>query len=220
MRAARVYPKRAPLRRRDRAGKLPRMDSDEQLLERWRAGDQASGRALFQRYFDAMHWFFATKCDEPRELAQRTFVAIVKARDQFAGRSSFRTYLYRIARNELYAHLRGLRQARKFDPESSSIVDLVTTPAAKLARNDDHQRMLEALRALPVEQQTLLELHYWEELDAQQLAEVFATTPGAIRVRLTRARAALRERMEAGPPPAAPIATDEQLDTWARSTRG
>jgi RNA polymerase sigma-70 factor (ECF subfamily) len=80
--------------------------------------------------------------------------------------------------------------------------------------------MLEALRALPVEQQTLLELHYWEELDAQQLAEVFATTPGAIRVRLTRARAALRERMEAGPPPAAPIATDEQLDTWARSTRG
>ncbi len=200
---------------RGRGGTRPRHRAG-----RWRAGDQASGRGLFQRYVDAIHWFFATKCDEPRELAQRTFVAIVKARDQFAGRSSFRTYLYRIARNELYAHLRGLRQARKFDPECSAIVDLVTTPAAKLARNDDHQRMLEALRRLPVEQQTLLELHYWEELDAQQLAEVFATTPGAIRVRLTRARAALRERMEAGPPPAAPIATDEQLDTWARSTRG
>ena len=59
-----------------------------------------------------------------------------------------------------------------------------------------------------------------EEQVQQGLAEVFATTPGAIRVRLTRARAALRERMEAGPPPASPIATDEQLDTWARSTRG
>ena len=41
-----------------------------------------------------------------------------------------------------------------------------------------------------MEQQTLLELHYWHELDAEALGEVFDATSGAIRVRLLRARKA------------------------------
>ena len=42
-----------------------------------------------------------------------------------------------------------------------------------MVRNEDHRRLCAALRRLPVEQQTLLELHYWDDLDAAQLAEVF-----------------------------------------------
>jgi len=49
---------------------------------------------------------------------------------------------------------------------------------------------------LPAEQQLLLELHYWHELDAEALGEVFEAAPGTIRVRLLRARRALRQRME------------------------
>jgi RNA polymerase sigma-70 factor (ECF subfamily) len=56
--------------------------------------------------------------------------------------------------------------------------------------------MLDTMRTLPIEQQTMLELHYWEELDIAALAEVFETTTGAMRVRLHRARTALREKLE------------------------
>jgi RNA polymerase sigma-70 factor (ECF subfamily) len=56
---------------------------------------------------------------------------------------------------------------------------------------------VEVLRELPVEQQTLLELYYWEEMQVADLAEVFETTPNAIRIRLHRARRDLRERFEA-----------------------
>lgn len=191
---------------------------DIALLTRWRDGDQASGKQLFKKYFDQLYRFFASKCAEPDEMVQSTFFAMVKAKDQFGGRSSFRTYLFTIARHELYRHLRTLRRDRTFDPELSSIADMGTSVGGRMARNEDHRRLQEALRQLPVEQQTLLELHYWEDLDAAALAEVFEVAPGAIRTRLTRARAALREVMAkaASAPPDA-LASDQALETWARS---
>jgi len=168
------------------------MDEDAVLLERWRDGDSASGRALFARYFDALYRFFETKCDEPDDLVQSTFLALTRSQRAFTGRGSFRAYVYAIARNELYMRYRALRREREFDPDVSSIAEIVTTPAGRLARNQQHRQLLEALRTLPVEQQTLLELHYWEELDPAALAEVFDVTPGVIRTRLYRARTALR----------------------------
>jgi RNA polymerase sigma-70 factor (ECF subfamily) len=141
----------------------------------------------------------------------------VKARDQFAARSSFRTYLFTIARHELYRHLRTLQRERLFDPELSSIAQIITTPGTKLARNEDHRRLCATLRTLPIEQQTLLELHYWEDLDAPTLAEIFEIDAGAVRARLHRARVALREAMlsdQSAPPQA--LSSIETLDTWAR----
>ncbi|MBK7075079.1 MAG: sigma-70 family RNA polymerase sigma factor [Myxococcales bacterium] len=197
------------------------MDPDRELLERWRAGDQAAGRDLFARFFDPLFRFFANKCNEPDELVQATFFALVKARDQFAGRSSFRTYLFTIARNELYRHLRTLKRERGFDPELSSIAEVATTAGSRLARNEEHRRLCAALRTLPVESQTLLELHYWEGLDATALAEVFDAQVATIRQRLSRARLALKDALaasEGAPLPA--LATVEDMDTWAKSLAG
>lgn len=196
------------------------MESDVDLLNAWRAGDAANGRLLFQKYFQALYRFFANKCDDPDEMVQQTFLAIVKAKDQFAGRSSFRTYLYTVARHELYRHLRGLQRARNFDPALSSIADLATSAGGKLARNQQHKLLCAALRTLPVEQQTLLELHYWDGLDATALAEVFESNAAAIRNRLHRAREKLREAMAAteGIPPDT-VATVEAVDAFARSLR-
>ena len=53
----------------------------------------------------------------------------------------------------------------------------------------------QALQQLPVEQQTLLELHYWESLDAAAIGAVLEIAPGTVRVQLHRARAQLREVM-------------------------
>ncbi len=195
------------------------MQSDADLLAAWRAGDAAQGRVLFQKYFQALYRFFANKCDDPDEMVQQTFLAIVKAKDQFAGRSSFRTYLYTVARHELYRHLRGLQRARNnFDPEMSSIADLATSAGGKMVRNQQHKLLCAALRTLPVEQQTLLELHYWDGLDAQALAEVFESNAAAIRNRLHRAREKLREAMLATEGVAADtVATVEAVDALARS---
>ena len=187
------------------------------LLDRWRAGDETAGEALFARHFDSIYGFFETKCEaDADELTQATFLACLRAKDQFRRESSFRTYLFTIARNELYRVLRN-RQRRdaKLDFQLSSIAELVSTPGTRMARNQEHKRLIETLQHLPVEQQTLLELHYWEEMDIAQLAEIFDSPQATIRTRLHRARKALRERME-GSAPENVLETLESMDVWAK----
>src|SRR3954463_11182439 len=77
--------------------------SDLDLLVAWRAGDAAAGQVLFKRHFRKVYRFFETKCGaEADELVQATFLACVRAKDQFRGESSFATYLFTVARHELY----------------------------------------------------------------------------------------------------------------------
>ena len=172
------------------------MDPDLELLERWRAGDSRAGQDLFARHFADIYRFFEYKVGaDADELSQRTFMACIGARDRFRGGSTFRTYLFAIARNQLYTFLRRLPRAEHVDFEQTSIADLMPSLGSQLGRARDIERLRLALVSLPAEQQLLLELHYWHELDAEALGEVFETTPGAIRVRLLRARRALRDRM-------------------------
>lgn len=186
---------------------MPDPADDLALLARWRAGDKAAGEELFTRHFDSLVAFFVTKCPDADELVQRTLLACVNAKDQFRAQSSFRTYLFAIARHELYQYLKRTRKDReRIDFEITSVAELVTTPATRLARRAEQQRMVDTLRQLPVEQQTLLELYYWEDLEVSQLAEVFELTPNAVRVRLHRARQVLRDRLIA--------AGDEKSAAW------
>jgi RNA polymerase sigma factor (sigma-70 family) len=172
------------------------MDADMALLESWRTGDRLAGEQLFTRHFAPIYRFFENKVGtDADDLAQRTFLACVAARDQFLGRSTFRTYLFTIARNELHHHLRRLALNRAVDFEITSIAEIATSPSGRLERARAVEELRAALRELPVEQQLLLELHYWFELDADKLGEVFGATAGTIRVRLLRARRALRNRL-------------------------
>ena len=177
------------------------MDPDFDLLERWRSGDAAGGQALFARHFKPVYRFFRYKVGaDADELVQRTFLACMNARDQFRGESPFRSYLFAIARRELYGYLRARPAAEHVDFGVTSIAEIVTSPSQRLdrARQIDHLR--EALRRLPVDQQVLLELHYWHEFDAAALANIMGAEPGTIRVRLLRARRALRGAMSRLPP--------------------
>jgi len=175
------------------------VDSDFDLLDRWRAGDRPAGEALLARHFDALCGFFESKVgDDADDLVQRTMLACVAAKDRFRKEASFRTYLYTVARHELYHHLRRRqRDGQRLDFSVSSIAEILTTPGSKLVKRAERQRVVEALRQLPVEQQVLLELYYWQELDIAALCEVLDVEIGTARVRLHRARARLRAVLEA-----------------------
>ncbi len=174
------------------------MDADLELLDRWRGGDTHAGQDLFARHFSDIYRFFEHKVGpEADDLAQRTFAACVAARDKFRGQSSFRSYLFAIARNQLYTYLRKLPNGEHVDFDATSIAEIITSLTSKLGRAREIEQLRVALAKLPAEQQLLLELHYWHDLDAEALGEVFDTAPGTIRVRLLRARKALRAHMDA-----------------------
>lgn len=196
------------------------MDPDLELLERWRDGEKQAGNVLFKRHFRSIYRFFEHKAQgDVDELVQETFLACVNSRHRFQGRSSFRTYLFSIARHILYAYWRKrARDGGALDFSESSLADLATTPRSHLAREEDRGRLLLALQELPLDQQLLLELHYWEEMSGEQLAEVFDIEPATTRSRLHRARKTLREKLAPGkgdPPPAA--AGHADFGAWVRS---
>lgn len=199
------------------------MASDVELLERWRAGDKQAGDLLVGRHFDSVCGFFENKTQgDIDELVQETFLACTRARDQFAQRSSFRTYLFTIARHQLYRYWRKRRRdGEALDFGVTSVADLATSPSKRMARSQRHKLLLQALRALPLDQQVMLELHYWEDMAIGELAEVFEATAGAMRVRLFRARQALRDRMDAlAADPSAGGGSLADFEAWARSLHG
>lgn len=172
------------------------IDVDFSLLERWRGGEAAAGEELFARQFPGLYRFFATKCDgDTDELVQATLVACLKAKDTFRADSSFRGYLFTVAKHQLYRYFRERQRAANVDFAVSSVADLATTPGTRIARDQAHRRLLDALRTLPIEQQTLLELYYWEELEVAQLSQIFDSPPATIRTWLYRARQTLKEQL-------------------------
>jgi RNA polymerase sigma factor (sigma-70 family) len=195
-------------------------DDDLEMLERWRAGDGAAGNALFHRHFETVYRFFARKTEgDIDDLVQETFLACLHSVEGFRRRSSFRTYLLAIARHTLFGYWR--RRAitgKMLDFDEISVASLSTTAGTQLAKQQDRAALLNSLRELPLDQQILLEMYYWQGLDREQLAEVYEVAEATIGTRLFRARRALQDRLDAVSADARRPADD--FDAWAASLRG
>lgn len=201
------------------------MRDDSELLRAWAEGDAAAGRELFERHFESIFRFFRNKADgDVEDLVQTTFTNALAARDAFRGEASFRTYLFTIARHELYAHWkRQRRQSEEVDIGSLSVEDLATTPSSALAARRDRAALARALRSIPLDFQVVLELHYWEELSGPELAAALELPEGTVRSRLRRGKELLAERFDAllrgeGDPDHRASSPDD-VDRWAASLK-
>lgn len=196
------------------------MAADAELLEAWRAGDDAAGNRLVSTHFAAVYRFFRNKVDgEVDDLVQLTFLNCTRARDRISDRSSFRAYLFTTARNVLTDFYRA-RGRNLFDPSTSSAVDLGATPTQLLAERAEHRLLLAALRAIPLDQQIALELVYWEQLKAREVADVFGIPEGTARTRLAAAKLSLEAKLaELARSPQALASTVDNLERWSASIR-
>ena len=196
--------------------------SDGQLLEQWRAGDTVSGEALFERYYDMVERFFLNKvAGGVQDLVQETFVRCVEGRERIRDHDRFRTYMFAIAYNVLTAYLRErYRSDRAIDLSEISMCDVSPGPSSLIARQREHRLLIEALRAIPIDDQVILELHYWEQLTTHEMAEVMGIPLGTARGRLQRARVKLEEAMQRlADTPEHLVSTLSRLDDWAAECR-
>ncbi|MCH9684555.1 MAG: RNA polymerase sigma factor [Deltaproteobacteria bacterium] len=196
------------------------MSDDATMLAAWRDGDEEAGRALLVRHFKALSRFFRNKATGGVEdLIQRTMLVCLENADRLREASSFRAYLFTIARNELYRHYRrGRRDA--LDTSLHSVHDLQPSYATVLARREEERLLLTALRRLPIDLQVTVELFYWEGLTYAELGEVLGVHRETIKSRLRRAKDLLRASMaEAAERGEVSEASIELLDDWARGLR-
>ena len=196
----------------------PRSDGD--LLDAWRGGDADAGEILFVRHFAAIGRFFRNKVagDRVADLIQETFTAVVEGRDRIADSSRFRAYLLSIAYYVFCKHLReSYRRGEDLNLDERSIDALDPSPSVLIAKSQEQRLLLEGLRAIPVNYQVVLELHYWEGLTTVQIAEVLGIPNGTVRSRLQRARDALEAAMSSiARSPEVLESTLTRLEDWAK----
>ncbi len=189
---------------------------DTALLRAWQAGDRAAGSALFERHVAPVTRFFRSKTDhEVDDLVQDTFLACVKSLEASRAITSFRGFLFGIARHKLLDHIARRRHA-PFDPTTQSAVAGGASPESALVREEEHRLLARALRQIPLDFQITLELFYWEGLAGEDIAVATGVSPHTVRSRLARARELLAEVLRTEPTSPVTTGTLDDLEGWTR----
>ncbi len=198
------------------------MDGDLELLQSWQAGDDRAGERLFRRHYKSVLRFFHNKAGpSAHDLVQRTFLACLEARARIRGDSSFRPFLFGIARNVLYNHYRLSRRDREhFEAEKLSAEDLQPTPTSILAEAREAELLLRGLRRVSLADQIVLEMYYWEGMRAREIGEALELLENTVRTKIRRARLRLEAAIaELSATPELRQSTIGGIETWAAQVR-
>jgi RNA polymerase sigma factor (sigma-70 family) len=176
--------------------------TDEMLLEAWRAGDKRAGSLLYNHHGPPLLRFFATKVppEDAKVLLQETFLACTTAKDRFRGESSVKTYLYSIAHYKLLDFYKASQRHEGDTPlEDVSVSRLVASgPGMSTAYFNDQRRrsLVKALQELPLNLQIIVELSLFERLPMREVAEILKLNENTATSRKRLALKQLREGVE------------------------
>ncbi len=133
------------------------------------------------------------------ELTQEVFLALYRSLPGFRGDASLRTFVARIAHNVCVDHVRQATR-RPVETDSDVLVEIpddADGPEMHADKALARDRLLEAVRNLPVAHRQVISLHL-EGFEAGEIGQTLGHTPGNVRVRIHRAREALKNIMETG----------------------
>ena len=173
------------------------MISDESLMLQFQAGSHESFEELFARYQDPLYGFFRRRLQgdgAAEDLAQETWLVVLKKSVRYEPRAQFRSYLYSVAFRLMLSERR--KHARN---EPSARPDSIAVPASA----DAGLLIRQALSKLENVEREILMLREYEQLSYAEIAELLKIPINTVRSRLFRARLATRQLLEPSAEPAA-----------------
>ncbi|MEE8524102.1 MAG: sigma-70 family RNA polymerase sigma factor [Thermoanaerobaculia bacterium] len=188
---------------------LPASASESALVAGLRSGDDEAYETLVRTYggrlLQVARRFVGE--EEARDALQEALLATVKAIDRFDGKSKISTWLHRIVVNTCLMRLRRQqsRPEQSIEPllpsflEDGHRADLGPdweSPERILRRTQTRELVRDAIDRLPTNYRTVLLLRDIEGLSGAETGEKLGITTGAVKVRLHRARQALREILD------------------------
>jgi len=187
---------------------------DTILVQQFRQGNSAAMERLILKYQNRIYNVILKICantDDAAELTQETFVKVIENIEQFQGRSSFYTWVFRIAVNLTlnYCQKRVKLAFRSLDAEldehkgqaKQQLKDFLSDDSypepAVIAQNKELCEIArKSLMKLDDDQRAVVILRDIEGMNYAQIAEVLDIELGTVRSRLSRARGNLREILE------------------------
>jgi RNA polymerase sigma-70 factor (ECF subfamily) len=180
-----------------------RHEKVEKLLEQIRAGDPRAFGRLIRELEPFVRGASMKVCRDRAvadENAQDTYVALHRKLDQFAGASSFTTWLYSVIVNNCrMKHRRRLvvRASVELDESTRAAGAWDAAPEARLLGEELQQILGRAIERLPQEYQAVFVLRQIERLSTDETAQELGLSPSAVKSRLHRARTQVRRDVEA-----------------------
>ena len=175
-----------------------------------RAGRQDAFAQIVEQYSATVYNLALRLMKDPHEaeeVLQETFISAFRALPKFEGRSQLSTWLYRIGYNAALMRLRKRRVATEsldapVVTEAGNLlprelVDWGSAPHDLLLRQELRAVLMAALDTLPESLRSIFVLRDIEGLSTAEAAEALGITETNAKVRLHRARLALREKLSA-----------------------
>ena len=179
--------------------------SDEELVRRFKAGDQEAFSQLVLRYQDrvftlCLRWL--GEREQAEETTQDIFLALYRSLAEFRGESKFSTWIFRVATNHcknrrIYrirrAHDRHepLEGPETDDAPPRQIASEGPGTDSRVTRSEAEEILERALGQLDEGQRSILVLRDIEDLPYEEIADILSLPRGTVKSRLHRARAEL-----------------------------
>lgn len=179
-------------------------DSDAALVRAAKAGNFAAFERLFERYRTLVYRFvyqMMPRRDDAEDVVQEVFVRAYQNLRRYRDEAKFTTWVLRIAAN--YCTDRARMDQRRNTLEQSEAkgalawmtVGEFDDPIRNLEQERRKDALRRALQALPIHHRTVLVLRDLEERDYEEVAAIVGCSVGGAKLRVLRARRALRERL-------------------------
>jgi RNA polymerase sigma-70 factor, ECF subfamily len=169
------------------------MNTDEQLVLAFRGGSREAFEELFERYREPVYRFFRRRLEHPgraEELAQECFLALLQNVTRYEPRASFRSYLYGIAMNLVFAER---RKAGREISENEKLDQRLDGSSGQAT--DAGILVREALGQLENDEREILMLREYEQLSYEEIGALMRVPVNTVRSRLSRARQAMKEQL-------------------------
>lgn len=166
------------------------MNSDEVLMLEFQQGSRPAFEELYSRYSGPLYGFFRRRLDSPQraeDLAQETFLAVIRGASRYQPRALVRTYLYGIA-------LKLLASERRKNRRETAIRDSAVEAAAPCTQ-ESGLWVREAIATLDPGDREIVMLREYEQLSYGEIADLLRIPINTVRSRLFRARMALKGRL-------------------------
>jgi RNA polymerase sigma-70 factor, ECF subfamily len=176
---------------------------DEELVKRVLAGDTALYEIIMRRHNQLLYRVVRSILpneEEAEDVMQDTYVRAYEHLEQFAGRAQFRTWLTRIAVHEALARVRRSMRfsspspGENFDGDPMEILVASDRTPEQQAADSELRNLLErAIAQLPESYRTVFMLRDVQDMSIDEVANILDLSEGTVKVRLHRARRALRK---------------------------
>jgi RNA polymerase sigma-70 factor (ECF subfamily) len=175
------------------------------LVDSCRSGDPVAFARLV-RLHEGMVFNLSARllgdAEEARDVAQEVFLQVYRQLARFEGRSSLKTWIYRIAVNQCHNRRRFWHRRRRDREEGLEAVAAEAAgaragpgPYEEARRQERARRVQAALQQLSFEHRSVLVLREVEGLTCEEVAGALGVPEGTVKSRLSRAREAMRLRL-------------------------